>query len=194
MNSHANPKPLSTATRAFLGLGSNLGDRRSYLQQGVLSLACPQIDISAVSPVYETEPIGGPSQGSYLNIVVELQTSYSPFDLLKRCLEVEQSAGRVRKERWGPRTLDIDVLWMDGVSIGQKSLTIPHPRMHLRRFVMIPLGDLAPEFLTDWQDPQDGEIVNVGELFEMPWPQVKLGFSGHTQAEALLGESGHPGK
>jgi len=197
MSHQAQPPPPEADTRAFLGLGSNLGDRRSYLQQAVLSLASPQIDLAsaqidlvAVSPVYETEPIGGPSQGAYLNIVVEVRTSYAPFDLLKRCLDTEQSAGRIRKERWGPRTLDIDVLWMDGVSLSQERLTIPHPRMRQRRFVMIPLGDLAPEFLDGWQDPQDGAIVNVGELFEMPWPQVKQGLGTDAPAEAWLGQPG----
>ncbi len=210
----------SDGTRAFLGLGSNLGDRRSYLQQAVLwlasgdqpeSAASPSsvapsglvaspssatpsnpaalsssaatagsaLEVVAVSPVYETAPIGGPSQGAYLNIVIEVLTTHTPRDLLRRCLEVEQFAGRIRRERWGPRTLDIDVLWMENITLNEQNLTIPHPRMWQRRFVMIPLGDLAPEFLINWEDPKDGDIDNVGDLFELPWSQVKLGIKGH---------------
>lgn len=193
----------ATPVVAYLGLGSNLGDRLAYLRQAVLLLdsggnavaddsasadpavpadpaTCPvpprdrkvdpRLCVTAVSPVYETEPIGGPEQGAYLNIVAQIRTSHSPEDLLRRCLEVERLANRIRKERWGPRTLDIDILWMDGISVSQDNLTIPHPRMRQRRFVMIPLGDLAPEFLTDWDDPRDGDITRKTELFDTAWP------------------------
>lgn len=165
----------ATPATAYLGLGSNLGDRLAHLRQAVRQLdsEAPRLSVTAVSPVYETEPIGGPEQGAYLNIVAEISTSHSPQDLLRRCLEVERHAKRIRKERWGPRTLDIDILWMDGISVSQDKLTIPHPRMRQRRFVMMPLGDLAPEFLDDWDDPEDGDIVRKGELFDGGWPEAK---------------------
>ena len=166
----------ATATRAFLGMGSNLGDRRSYLRQAVVWLeSLPQIEVVAVSPVYETEPIGGPDQGAYLNLVVELATTLAPRELLLRCLEAEQLAGRLRRERWGPRTLDVDVLWIENVTLNEPDLSIPHQRMWQRRFVMLPLADLAPEFLANWVDPDDGAITNAGALFEQSWEQVKSG-------------------
>lgn len=134
------------AVRAFLSLGSNLGDRRVHLGQAVDSLP----DVVAVSPVYETEPVGGPGgQGPYLNLVVELRTAIAPRALLAICHRIEASSGRVRAERWGPRTLDVDIVWMDGVDIDEDSLTIPHPRWKDRRFVLAPLRDLAPELVED---------------------------------------------
>ena len=97
-------------TRAFLGLGSNLGDRRALLRTAVDALP----DVVAVSPLYETDPVGGPDQGAFLNLVVDLSTERSARELLAVCAEREAAAERVRVERWGPRTLDVDVLWVDG--------------------------------------------------------------------------------
>jgi 2-amino-4-hydroxy-6-hydroxymethyldihydropteridine diphosphokinase len=132
-------------TRAFLSLGSNLGDRRALLRDAVDSLP----DVVAVSPVYETAPVGGPEQGSFLNLVVQLDTELTPTQLLGVCHRIESSAERVREVRWGPRTLDIDIIWMDGVTMDDERLTIPHPRWKERRFVLAPLRDLAPELVTD---------------------------------------------
>ena len=132
-------------TRAFLGLGSNLGERRAILADAVGALA----DVVAVSPVYETDPVGGPEQGLFLNIVVELDTARSPRNLLDVCAEREAAAERVRQVRWGPRTLDVDVLWIDGVDIDEPDLTVPHPRMRERRFVLAPLRDLAPDLVSE---------------------------------------------
>jgi 2-amino-4-hydroxy-6-hydroxymethyldihydropteridine diphosphokinase len=148
--------------RAFLGLGSNLGDRETYLREAVGSLT----GVVAVSPVYETDPVGGPDgQGAYLNLVVELQTDLTPRALLGVCHRLESAAGRVREERWGPRTLDVDILWVDGGPIDEPDLQVPHPRMLDRRFVMAPLADLAPELVpTDWSDHADGRVRKVGRL------------------------------
>lgn len=129
--------------RAFLGLGSNLGDRVRYLRDAVDTLR--GVGLVAVSPVYETDPVGGPDQGRYLNLVVELRTDRSARELLGVCRRLETAAGRVRDERWGPRTLDVDVLWVDGVALDEPDLTVPHPRMWDRRFVVAPLHDLAPD-------------------------------------------------
>jgi 2-amino-4-hydroxy-6-hydroxymethyldihydropteridine diphosphokinase len=134
------------AVRTFLSLGSNLGDRRAYLSQAVDSLP----DVVAVSPVYETDPVGGPGgQDAYLNIVVELHTTIEPRALLAICHRIEANAERVRAERWGPRTLDIDIIWMDGITMDDEQLTIPHPRWKDRRFVLAPLRDLAPDLVSE---------------------------------------------
>ncbi len=126
--------------RAYLGLGSNLGDRRAHLRHAVDALP----DVVAVSPVYETEPVGGPAgQGPYLNLVVALETELSPRELLELAHHLEQAAGRVRAERNGPRPLDVDVLLVGDLCIDEPDLVIPHPRMWQRRFVLAPMADLA---------------------------------------------------
>ena len=106
-------------------------------------------DVVAVSPVYETEPVGGPSgQDRYLNVVVELSTADSPRALLERCRALEQDAGRVRTVRFGPRTLDADVLVVGDERVDEPDLVVPHPRMFERRFVLAPLADLAPDLVS----------------------------------------------
>jgi len=148
-------------TRAFLGLGSNLGDRRALLRSAVDALP----DVVAVSPLYETDPVGGPEQGAFLNLVVELDTALGPRELLAVCAEREAAAERVRAERWGPRTLDVDVLWVDGQEVDEPDLVVPHPRMWERRFVLAPLRDLAPDLVTeDLVAAAEGAVRQVGEL------------------------------
>ena len=148
--------------RAFLALGSNLGDRESYLRDAVRSLG----GVVAVSTVYETAPMGGPEkQGAYLNLVVELDTELNARQLLGVCHRLESAADRVRTERWGPRTLDVDIIWMDGEPIDEPDLQVPHPRMFDRRFVLAPLRELAPELVTDDQyDRAEGHVVKLGPL------------------------------
>lgn len=127
--------------RAFLSLGSNLGDRWAHLRAGLSQLS----DVVAVSGVYETEPVGGPpGQGRYLNLVAELSTRQSPAALLAMAREAEASAGRTREVRWGPRTLDVDVLLVGDQRVDTPELQVPHPRMWERGFVLVPLADLAP--------------------------------------------------
>lgn len=145
--------------RAFLGLGSNMGDRWAYLREAVGDLP----DVVAVSPVYETDPIGGPpDQAKYLNLVVELDTERSARELLGIAHRLETAAGRVRSERWGPRTLDIDVLLVGDVEINDADLVVPHARMRERAFVLIPLHDLAPELVGD--RPFDRTVRPAGQL------------------------------
>ncbi len=153
---------MTQPARAFLGLGSNLGDRRALLSDAVMSLA----DRVGVSPLYETAPIGGPDQPSYLNLVVELRTHLGPFQLLECCRALERAADRVRRERWGPRTLDVDVLLYDDLRLTDPMLSIPHPRMWDRRFVLAPLADLAPDLVSDdlLATVADQEITEVGHL------------------------------
>lgn len=148
-------------SRAFLGLGSNLGDRREQLRAAVGSLP----GVIAVSDVYETDPVGGPEQGRFLNIVVEIDTDLDPRALLGLCHRIESAAGRVRDVRWGPRTLDVDILWVDGVTVDDADLQIPHPRMWERRFVLEPLAELAPDLLPDgWETTVEGAVDRLGPL------------------------------
>jgi 2-amino-4-hydroxy-6-hydroxymethyldihydropteridine diphosphokinase len=157
--------PPEPARRAFIGLGSNLGDPRAYLRTAVDQLRTAG-DVVAVSPLYETEPVGGPpGQQNYLNIVVELRTADSPRALLERCQALEASAHRERTERWGSRTLDADVLWVEGELVDDPDLTVPHARMWERRFVLAPLADLAPDLVTSAQlAAAGGEVTRVGRL------------------------------
>ena len=154
-----------TPRRAFIGLGSNLGDRRAHLNAAVEGLESHR-DVVAVSPLYETAPLGGPEgQGPYLNLVVELRTADEPHRLLERCHELEDAAQRVRTVRWGPRTLDADVLWVEGEEVDEPDLTVPHPRLWERRFALAPLADLAPDLVTrDQIEAAGGEVVRLGRL------------------------------
>lgn len=148
--------------RAFLGLGSNIGDRRSYLRHAVAAMP----DVVAVSTVYETDPVGGPEQDAYLNIVVELDTTADPRQLLERCRSLEADAQRRRIVRWGPRTLDVDVLLVGDLVVDDDDLVVPHTRMHQRNFVMRPLLDLDPTIAVDGYDPETaiGDVRAVGPL------------------------------
>jgi 2-amino-4-hydroxy-6-hydroxymethyldihydropteridine diphosphokinase len=130
---------------AYLALGSNLGDRAAHLQHALDGLRVANgVAVVAVSRVYETDPVGGPEQGAYLNAVVAIETALSPWDVLALAQQLEAQAGRVRSERWGPRTLDVDVLLYDDVEQDDERLTLPHPRMWDRAFVLVPLADVAP--------------------------------------------------
>jgi 2-amino-4-hydroxy-6-hydroxymethyldihydropteridine diphosphokinase len=132
--------------KAFVALGSNLGDRMAYLRGGLTYLP----DVVGVSPVYETEPVGGPpGQDRYLNMVAELWSSASARDLLDAGQRAEAAAGRAREVRWGPRTLDVDILLVGDLTVDQPDLKVPHPRMWERGFVLVPLADLAPELVGD---------------------------------------------
>lgn len=150
------------ARRAFLGLGSNLGDRLGHLERAVALLA-ERGDVVAVSSVYETEPVGGPEQGPFLNVVVELSTADTPRQLLERCRRLEEDAARVRTVRFGPRTLDADVLLVGEERVEEADLEVPHPRMVERRFVLAPLRELAPELVSaDALERAVGHVAVVG--------------------------------
>jgi 2-amino-4-hydroxy-6-hydroxymethyldihydropteridine diphosphokinase len=131
--------------RAYVGLGSNLGDRAAYLLLGLSALSrLPKTHLLRLSPVYETDPVG-PPQPPYLNMVAELETELSPKGLLAEMLRVEKALGRERRERWGPRTLDLDLLLYGDLVLEEAGLSVPHPRLHERAFVLVPLLDLLPE-------------------------------------------------
>ena len=132
-------------TRAHVGLGSNLGDRMATLDAAVRAMDADELThVMAVSRVYETAPVGGPEQGPYLNAVAVLETDRGPRELLDLLLATEEGLGRVRAERWGPRTADLDLLLYDGPAIEELDLTVPHPRARERAFVLVPLCDADP--------------------------------------------------
>lgn len=132
------------AAAVYLGLGSNLGDREGHLERGLAGLRARGLRLRAVSSVYETEPVGGPAQGPYLNLVAAGETSLRPEEVLRAALETEEEAGRVRGERNAPRTLDVDILVYGDLVRHTPGLTLPHPRLHERRFVLVPLAEVAP--------------------------------------------------
>ncbi len=135
-------------TTAYLGLGSNLGDREGHLQRAVAILDTIEgIEVERISSWYETAPVGKTSQGWFLNGVARIKTSMSPRELLLTVLAVEQRLGRVRRERWGPRNIDIDILLYDNLTINEPDLQIPHPRMQERAFVLVPLAEIAPDLI-----------------------------------------------
>ena len=146
-------------TRAYVGLGANLGDRERTLRAAVDALAAEEgIEVIAVSTLRETEPVGVGEQPRFLNGAVELETALAARELLDRLLAVEQQFGRVRiPGEHGPRTLDLDLLLYGGEEIDEPALTVPHPRLHERRFVLEPLAELAPGLVV----PGRGEVESL---------------------------------
>jgi 2-amino-4-hydroxy-6-hydroxymethyldihydropteridine diphosphokinase len=155
-------------THAYLALGSNLGDRVAFLQHALDELGeADGVAVDAVSRVYETAPVGGPPQDAFLNAVVAVDTTLDPRALLALAQRIENGADRVRVERWGPRTLDVDVLLYDDLALDGPELTIPHPRMWERGFVLAPLRDVAPELVdatATWEDVRATEVT-----LRLPW-------------------------
>jgi 2-amino-4-hydroxy-6-hydroxymethyldihydropteridine diphosphokinase len=130
--------------RAVISVGSNLGDRMGQLQGALDELAAQGVAVVSVSSVYETAPVGGPEQDHFLNAVAMVETSLAPHDLLSTCQRIEASHDRVRTVRWGPRTLDLDIIAIEGVTLDDVDLTVPHPRAHERAFVCVPWSDVDP--------------------------------------------------
>ncbi len=133
---------------AFIGIGSNLGDRKKTIESAQRALSqSPGIRFIQSAPFYETEPVGGPPQGLYLNTVWEVETSLRAKPLLQLLLQIESQLGRNRKERNEPRTIDLDLLFFDDEVIEEPDLIVPHPRLHERWFVLKPLWDLRADFV-----------------------------------------------
>lgn len=146
-----------TGIIAYLGLGANLGDRSGNLQAALAELAaCPQVDLVRTSSLYQTPPVGITDQPDFLNLVAEVRTSLPPQELLPLLLHIENGMGRVRNIRWGPRVIDIDLLLYGDQQIELPGLTVPHPRLRERAFVLVPLAELAPDLLL----PGSGESVS----------------------------------
>ena len=146
-------------TRAVLAVGSNLGDRKAHLQ-GAIDALGDVVDVIAVSGVYETAPVGGPDQDDFLNAVVIVETSLAPHGLLALCQRVEADHDRVREVRWGPRTLDVDVIAIEGEVLDDPALTLPHPRAHERAFVCVP-----------WLDADPGAVLPQGPIASLSLDQ-----------------------
>lgn len=136
---------------AVVGLGSNVGDRLRHMREARARLASHLV-VAASSLVYENAPVGGPPQGMFLNAALRLDGDVEPASLLALIQQIERDLGRTREIVWGPRTIDLDVLWIDGLVLGEGSLVVPHPRLVERAFALAPLLDVAP----DARDPSTG--------------------------------------
>jgi 2-amino-4-hydroxy-6-hydroxymethyldihydropteridine diphosphokinase/dihydroneopterin aldolase/2-amino-4-hydroxy-6-hydroxymethyldihydropteridine diphosphokinase len=131
---------------SYIGLGSNIGDRKANLDRAIdMFRELNGIEVTAVSSYYNTAPVGYTEQPDFLNAVIELRTTLPVSRLLEVCRDIEKSLKRERTIRWGPRTIDLDILLYGDVMVNQESLTVPHPRMHERDFVMRPLNEIAPK-------------------------------------------------
>ncbi len=156
-------KTVDTGIIAYIGLGANLGDRLANIQAALRKLDdLPTIELVCVSSLYETAPVGVMDQPDFLNLVAALRTSLAPRALLDVLLHIENQAGRVRTERWGPRVIDLDLLLYGGEQVALPGLTVPHPHLRERAFVVIPLAEIAPDLAL----PGDGtRISDLAELF-----------------------------
>lgn len=147
---------------AFLGIGSNLGDREGHLRRALDLLAAEEgIEVVAVSTLRETEPVGPVEQGPFLNGAVQVSTELPPRELLERLLDVEQRLGRVRSERFGPRTIDLDLLVYGDEVVDEPGLMLPHPRLHERRFALEPLAELAPGLVLPGRGPLSALLAEL---------------------------------
>jgi para-aminobenzoate synthetase component 1 len=167
-------KPANRVQTAYLGLGGNLGDRRAVLAQALARIAAaPHVRIARISPVYETKAIGPGDQPDHLNLVVELETTLEPRALLDLCLSIEQQLGRVRRERWGPRLIDLDLLVLGDLAVHDERLTLPHPHLHERGFVLVPFADLAPDLVVKGE-PVCTHLTRVDRTGIRPRPDLAL--------------------
>ncbi len=154
-------------TVAYVGIGSNVGERRSFCRRAVAELAAAEATrVDAVSGLYETSPVGGPPQRSFVNLVVRVATGLQPQSLLDVCKAIERRLGREPSDiRWGPRVVDLDILSYGDDKVVEPGLEIPHPRMTQRRFVLVPLLEIDPEAsdpwgarYADWLDEAEGDV------------------------------------
>lgn len=151
--------------KAFIALGTNIEPRKSYLDQALVALE-EQTDIKIIkeSSIYETEPVGYLDQKSFLNMVIEVDTTFSAIELLDYCQSIEQELGRERTIRFGPRTIDLDIIVYNQEDINTDRLTLPHPRMHERAFVLIPFNEIAPDLLVKGFDKRINHLtMNLSE-------------------------------
>ena len=132
----------------YLGLGSNLGDKQNNIKEAIRKISSLEsVEIKRTSSIIVTEPYGKTDQPDFLNCVIELDTGLLPEELLKKCLDIENQLGRVRNEKWGPRTIDIDLLFYEDKIINSEVLVLPHPELHKREFVLISLNELCPNLV-----------------------------------------------
>ncbi len=177
---------MAQATTAYIAFGSNLGNRHATLAGAYRALAShPKIRPLRRSKLYETAPVGGPGgQGRFLNTVLEVETTLTPHELLAECLAVEQQFRRERKVRWDARTLDLDILLFGDQIVDTPDLEVPHPRMHQRRFVLVPLADVAAEVTHPVLDAsiatllvrvavEPGDVYPVADDWVMPHDRIE---------------------
>jgi len=159
---------------AYVGMGSNIGDRDVLLAQAVERLnAHPEIQVTDMSPLYETDPVGYEDQPPFLNMACRIETSLPPERLLETTLGIERDLGRERTVRWGPRTIDIDMLLYDNTTIRTETLTVPHPRLMERAFVLVPLLDILDNNERDWLPgpvPTPVDAAGVRRWTSNNWP------------------------
>ena len=142
--------------RAFLALGGNVGDVEKAFRTSLDALrATAQVNVIKESAIYRTPPWGKTDQPDFLNMATEIETTLSPHALLDLCLEIERASGRVREERWGPRTIDLDIIAYENQVIADERLTLPHPHAHERAFVLAPLNDIAPDLMISGKSVRD---------------------------------------
>src|SRR5690606_13063849 len=162
---------------AYISIGSNIGDRLHHLTEAVRALhSHERIEVAKVSSIYETAPVGYTDQDDFLNLAVSVETSLDPFELLTVCQQIENGLGRVRDIRWGPRTVDLDILLYNNDNIEAENLVVPHPRMGERAFVLVPLLEIAPTI---------GHPV-TGIRFEIPKDEGVLRWKEIEGVEQLL--------
>lgn len=149
--------------KAYIALGSNLGDRFGYLTQAIILLEGQEkISVINTSSIYETDPVGYTAQDQFLNMVIKVETSLSPVELLDTCLEIELKLGRKREIKWGPRTLDLDILLYNHEIVETEKLTLPHPRMSERAFVILPLLEMDPYIkLPNAREPLANDLLRM---------------------------------
>lgn len=148
--------------KVYLSLGSNVGDTKKNLEQA-LNMLRTKLEITKISSFYETEPVGYKDQDWFLNIVVEALTTIEPYDLLALCQDVENEMKRVKTIRFGPRNIDVDILLYENFISNDEKLTLPHPRMRERAFVLVPLNEIAPSLMVDGEKVSDILAVLKGE-------------------------------
>ena len=159
-------------SEAAIGLGANLGDKKGFIDRAVDSLvAAGDIALRARSPYYRTEPWGVTDQDWFVNACILVSTSLAPLALLDRCLAVETMLGRVRERLWGPREIDLDLLLYDDLALGEPRLTLPHPRLSERAFVLVPLTDIAPDRRIGTGTVREALVgVDRAGIERLPWP------------------------
>jgi 2-amino-4-hydroxy-6-hydroxymethyldihydropteridine diphosphokinase len=167
--------PAVTGRRVVLSAGANLGDRLGTLQACVNAIGrLPDTDVLAISPVYQTAPVGGPPQPDYLNAVLTATTGLGPLELLEAAHGIEAEAGRVRDVRFGPRTLDVDIICYSGEVSDDPVLTLPHPRAHQRAFVLVPWLDIDPEATVPGRGPVRDLVVGLDVSGVRRQPEMML--------------------
>ena len=162
--------------RVVVGMGSNVGDRLAHLQAAAQKLS-KIAHVERASHIYETAPMGGPEQGAFYNAALLVTYDAAPVDLLDALQSIELMLGRVREERWGPRTIDLDILWVDGLAMESERLTIPHPQLVERAFALRPLVDLAPDAVDPMSNIPFTQLFDAEAARLVPLPYDLFGAS-----------------